>query len=464
VLKYFASSTAEGATLTLATQTTKFENLSLFTSGFANIASYKEFIDSIISSGYIQIGSYTYKLTHIIGGRYGIDLSKKKDGTSYSSGYIKNELVAEFAIMIGGVKAHTISAYNNITGFRLTTSNKLTATGSNSYTINKMFMLDEIYPEDGYSKTDISNIRVLGIVKKDGVPDKAWVSQNNTPLTSAEIGDLTKIATIKVKNGKSTGTDADYNIYTLNTVMYTSTTISGSTLYSLSETFYVIETSSTTSSEIFTKDYLASGFDTNRFAVYYDESKTEQELDCSVGVFKTYKMDGNVLSFTITEPTKFECVTSGLGAKTDAIKIESKYLIEYYRKNPTTIRYESIRYIVTNSSDVSLLVEVAFLLPTSLETEAISFTGTAVEPASIMFGTGSNQYTFGGYSLSQVKEITFNEYEDCFESFNPDTGAITLKADKLSLVLPSAGELKISCNVEMVDGVSYDFYIVVVRS
>ena len=399
--------------------------------------SFVEFINSIdrieITNSKTNITT-TFSLVHIGNGRFGIDLSQKGK-------FVNNELIGTIEVVVDNVAITSISAYNaeDKEGFRLFTGNKLVPASSASsdvHTVSSMFMDSEIGSiASGYTLNDIKATRVLGIVPKDNEetgdtdeskPQASWVTGAKEEGGVSALSEQ-PIATIKVANGTDEPTT-----YTLHTVTYTGDSDSG--VYNLSETFYVLKTS-TSNANVLVRNYSAVSLTSKLFRVTFTSGETTSLNLTSKGM-KLYSMRANSINVTTTfaegDIAIAKKVSEGNNAQADAIAIDNKYLIEYKAKNPTEYSYLTTKYVVTISnisvSNISVEVEVEFVLPTNVS--SVNYYGnkdTTLNVGDLGFEVGNVESVTGTGVTYNNGDITISasEISNHYNS-NDETYYVTL--------------------------------------
>lgn len=208
---------------------------SVFSLSFNNIIEFNNFIKSIHSTNSVIIdsvtkGENTFKLIHIANGRWGIDLSE-------NSKFFSNKLEdADLVIKAtNGETIYTLSKYNEKTdtGFRLYTTNSLSAKGSRK--LRDLFLSSNVSDYTTFKDYDI-----IGVYGNSGVtaPQTNWVSGTNVSFNRI-VDD--NIATIEVPTDKSGG----YITYTLQQVEYSGADSDGVPgVCDIKQKFYVIKAGS----------------------------------------------------------------------------------------------------------------------------------------------------------------------------------------------------------------------------
>lgn len=213
-------------TLTRTGATTYYYNsdsgknyLSVFNLQFNNITEYKTFIDSIAN---IVIGEKEFTLTNIgDNGRLGIELS--------AHGPLFNNKLEDSSLKVvatSGQPIYEIPKYNAQTnsGLRMYGDAVLTAKGSKK--VSELFAVSTV--TQGYDT--YKNYEIIGV----GEPQDKWVNGADGHEDATELSGF--IVEVPIING---GT-IEYIEYKMYSVKYKDTRASGS-IYSVSETFYIIK-------------------------------------------------------------------------------------------------------------------------------------------------------------------------------------------------------------------------------
>lgn len=341
-------------------------NRSIFSSSFSNIDNFKTFIDSVDSVRFNIVSGFTgtnetiyFALTYIngtdgIAGRFGIDLTTPRtssDMTATDNIYdistnqlFNNELIAGLDIMSSGNAVVHVDAFDSSlnAGFKLTTSNAITAKGQ--FRVRDMFLTTQC------DSTTYLNYNVIGVGTTTTTVPTNWVSTSAT-VSAETVEAEDKIGTITVES-------TTYDLYEIS---YTGT---GDRLYNLKASFYAIFVSS---GKIVTVDY-GTNIQSYFFQVNYTNGDSVLDLN---GKFATYANadDGTftktaygaegttgMLTNVAEQETKYSTVDGAT-----SITVEQETLRQYKNNNPTSTAIR-VNYSASYNG-VGLTFRVNYQLP-----------------------------------------------------------------------------------------------------
>lgn len=347
--------------------------LSVFNLKFTNITEYKTFIDSI---GYVNIGKFYFKLEYILGVGYGIDLTTRyskfeitddcptgfadenKDATNK---LFKNKLEDTDLIIATteGQPIYTLSHYNATAqaGFRLTANTSLVAKGGKK--ISELFNASDV---TNYTK--FKDHVVVGVYSGDTF-NKTFVKENQGSFTisSSSPSKVSDIA-IKVPTGtKDVNGNDKYLEYELQTVVYSSSSITCSTIYSIQDEFYVIKAD--------TDEIYRMKVDENLVQGYKAGENTVVRLSNLFIKFTNDETNGLVVDTSAKVSVMDEQSSTGIGGDLNKdesgnvigteLKITEAILIAYKNANPEA-KNVRVKYSVTFDGQ-SLECTITYGLP-----------------------------------------------------------------------------------------------------
>jgi len=441
--------------------TSEKEGETVFRSKFANIYEYKKFIDAVS----VQIGEsnkYVFdNLSNFGNGIYGIDLSSKFTGNNK----FENELCADFKLMENRVATYTVPAYSieNKNGFRLTTSNKITANTKDGdqegIKLSAMFLPSYFEPNAAIANNPVTlNTPIIGV----GDPSASWVNKG-----SANTDDSTEYATITIPGGVE---------YTVKKVVYSD---GSGTLYKLEREYYYIKEST-----VVVPDYRAVGIETTFFNVVYQYGNTNQTLDLDKG-FKVWTMkdmgegkkrltSNEVEKIISSDDLNCDISEPSLKRDGDMIKINSSALMNYKKQYPNKSQYPTVKAeikLTANASVFTFECDIKFALPQYVTVGATfndaTTDGLTVEDLTVSLidqiyipvkvGTAVEYNLLDSLNVSKITSIYESEYLKSYKD-----GELIFDSQKIKLYFDETAkeELRILCELSTQDGV-LEFEVVV---
>lgn len=338
---------------------------SIFTSSYNDIDSFLSFLQGINS---IKLSNMTgfanntnseayYELLDLGDGYYGINLlspyadNKLNTQISLTNNVIlfNNELRADFDVMANGNSIVHIDAYNDTSGFRLYTDNRLV---SNTVEDNAdPITLSQIFLPSYMDSTALqyANVQILGVISKNGTPLSSWVSGAN-----AVSDEGTECGTITVGQNS-------YNLYA-----YTFTgSGNANKIYALKQIFYVVATADGSTSIV--TPYYGGGIQTYFYTVNYVEN-TDSTLNLSDGRIRKYYMNGGNFVYETVKNNNITIENNDNNVITvkpinATISIANNTLINYKNEHPTETSV-MLSFTVT-AEGKGFTIYASFILPDS---------------------------------------------------------------------------------------------------
>ncbi len=365
-------------------------NRSLFSTEYNSITEFKTFIDSVSSIRLSNMNGFTGSVTSIYfvleyienastasqyaNGTFGINLSNPYISTNWTdlnrydvanNKLFNNELIADLDVMSESNNAIIhIDGYDGTNGFKLTTTNAITAKGQ--FRVRDMFLANQC------NNTSYLNYYVVGVYASSDTPSINWV--NNA--TSYELG--SQIGTITVN-------ERTYELYEVTYIG------SGDELYNLVTTMYAIASED---DRIVNVDY-GGNFQSWFFQVNYMDVDSVLDLN---GKFSTYQNDVSgaftetsfgangteSLLASLTENSTNDYSNIDINSRT--ITVTKDTLRVYKNENPN-VTLLNLSYTAIYSG-VTLTFNVEFQLPLYPFVE-ITASNTAENLTVSLLGSGS---------------------------------------------------------------------------